>query len=245
MKKIHIYAILGAILLLGLVGCAKDNTPVSPETNVEIEEELDVDDEYEYQEDEQVQAAEPPAFLNEAVKASESTEESPVPFETWALTTISDGGWPKKAYVRMSNVDTNQEYVLELINEHNTKKGTEEIIPLEEHAEFLDYVLVEYEIYFPEDFTDSDEIWSPELVFTRTNSNENLWVAANGSSYYWMGSVTSIDTFSDEVGYPVNGDTITCKIVYPMIKDKTDYTLRYKERPEDLSAEIEVFFAID
>ena len=37
---------------------------------------------------------------------------------------------------------------------------------------------------------------------------------------------------------------MSLKVVYPMIKGYTDYTLHYKERNEDLSATIDTYFAI-
>lgn len=178
----------------------------------------------------------------EIVDGKLATKENPVPFGTWAAVTISEGGWPKPAYVRMVNVNTDQTQVQALIDAYNKKNPKRALPALEEHAEFLDYVVMEYELFFPADFTTSEQIRS-SIALSRENNQEH-WVASDGSNYYWMGSVTILEEPSKETGYPKNGDTVKCSIVYPMIKGNTDYTLHYKERTEDLSETIDTYFAV-
>lgn len=176
-----------------------------------------------------------PAPEGDVVDGTLATQDNPVPLGTWASITVSDGGWPKPAQARIISVITDQ--TNDIISEYK------EMNPLEEHEEFIEYVLVEYEVYFPNDFTDSDNISFFELIFSRANNQED-WIASDGSNYYWMGSVEEID-IPDEIRKNIkNGDTVKCQIVYPMIKGYTDYTLQYQERTEDLSAKIDTYFAI-
>ena len=65
------------------------------------------------------------------------------------------------------------------------KNPTDQILALAEHAEFLDYILVEYEVYFHADFTDSDTITFWGLSLRRENNQED-WIASDGSNYYWI-----------------------------------------------------------
>lgn len=171
-----------------------------------------------------------------------ATKENPVPFGNWAAVTISDGGWPKPAYVRMVNVITDQTQVQALIDDYDSKNPGRELLALEEHAEFLDYVVMEYELFFPADFTTSEVIRS-QITLSREN-NQEKWIASDGSNYYWMGSVNTLEVPTKETGYPKNGDIVKCSIIYPMIKGNTDYTLHYKERTEDLSETIDTYFAV-
>ena len=178
------------------------------------------------------------------VDGAQATKENPVPFGTWVSVTVSDGGWPKPAYVRVVNVITDQSQSQALIDEYNSKHSGNGVPSLEEHAEFLDYVIAEYEVFFPADFSDSDSISFYALSFSRKNNQEGGWIASNGSSYLSMGSMTILDGPSRETGFPKPGDTVTCKVLYSMIQDYTDYALHYDERTEDLSATIETYFAV-
>ena len=172
-----------------------------------------------------------------------ATQDNPVPFGTWATVTARADGKVNTAYARISEVITDQKQAQVFIDEYNSKNPNGEIPSLEEHAEFLDYVVVEYEVFFPDDFTDYDRITFYGLIFSREN-NQERWIASDGSNYYWMGSVITIDTPSRETGYPHNGDTVKCRIVYPMIKDYTDYTLLNKERVDYDSDYIYTYFSI-
>lgn len=60
-----------------------------------------------------------------------------------------------------------------------------------------------------------------------------------------MGSEELIEIPSEIRQNLKNGDTVVFKLVYPMIKEYTDYTLHYKERNEDLSETIHTYFAIN
>lgn len=245
------------ILILGLSGCSTAETEPSaasvPETTEETREdaaetteqiqEAAEETEMDTEQSESVQDEIISVPEGEVVEFAASSPENPVPVGAWASITVSDGGWPKPAYARISSVITEQEQTQELIDTYTESSG-EEIIPLEEHAEFLDYIVVEYEVFFPDGFTESDNITFWGLIFSRENEGEK-WIASDGSDYYWMGSLTTIEAPSSETGYPENGDTVQCKVVYPMIKDYTDYTLCYQERTEDLEETIETFFAVE
>lgn len=105
-------------------------------------------------------------------------------------------------------------------------------------------MLVEFEVYFPNEFTDSEKIIFYGLSISREN-NQAEWIASDGSNYYWMGSEELIEIPSEIRQNLKNGDTVVFKLVYPMIKEYTDYTLHYKERNEDLSETIHTYFAIN
>jgi len=244
MKKTSVF-ILGLLITFALfTGCSSDDKKIRESTTTsQIDMQTgDVSP---------VDSSEAAASADLSVAAPEgdvvddalATKEEPVPLGTWAAITISDGGWPKPAQARIINVTADQTQTQALIDEYNTKNPNDQILSLEEHAEFLDYILVEYEVYFPADFTDSDTITFWGLILRREN-NQSDWIASDGSNYYWMGSEEIIDAPSKETGYPQNGTTVKCKVVYPMIKGYTDYTLHYKERNEDLSANIDTYFAI-
>lgn len=240
--------VLILMLTIPMVGCGKDTTKatekesaVVPATTAETTKENVVDVTTAETTKENEVAAGPEGDI---VDGALATKENPVPLGTWAAIYISDGGWPKPAHARIINVSVDQTQTLALIDEYNTKNPNDQIIDLAEHTEFLDYILVEYEVCFPADFTDSDTIMFSGLILRRENNQED-WIASDGSNYYWMGSEEVIDAPTKETGYPENGDTITCTVVYPMIKGYTDYTLHYQERNEDLSATIDTYFAID
>lgn len=254
MKRVLIVAMV-AILGVSLVACsAKEpstqnelpektsGSQEQEEPNTEKTEDIEESgDESELNEEsEQKQASKPEGDI---IEIGSSTKDNPIPMGTWAQLTITDGGWPKTAYARVVNVSDEQNQVQSVIDGYNTTHPNDSIEPLEEHAEFLDYVLVEYEVYFPTEFTESSNISFSGMVMSRNNNQED-WIASDGSNYYWMGAVTNVEVPTLETGYPVNGDTVTCKLVYPMIKNYTDYTLLYKERTEDLTETIETYFAI-
>jgi len=242
MKKILVLLLVLLIAGMLLSGCSSEATSDQPQTVTPIEEPADSDSQNTDASDDSEPVKSAPD--GDIVDGALTTKEEPVPLGTWASVTVSEGGWPKSAYARISSVITDQTEVQILIDEYNNNNSSDEIPALEEHAEFLDYVVVEYEVYFPDDFSDSDYITFYGLVFSREN-NQDFWIASDGSNYYWMGSVSTIDTPSEETGYPENGDTVKGKVVYPMIKDNTDYTLHYEERTEDLSAEIDIYFAVE
>lgn len=240
--------VLILILTVTMAGCGKDTTKatekesavVTAKTTKTTEENVaDVTTAETTKESEVAAGPE-----GDIVDGALATKENPVPLGTWASIHITDGGWPKPAYARIINVSVDQTQTLALIDEYNTKNPNDTILDLAEHTEFLDYVLVEYEVYFPADFTDSDTVMFSGLILLRENNQED-WIASNGSNYYWMGSEEIIDAPSKDTGYPGSGDTVTCTVVYPMIKGYTDYTLHYKERNVDLSATIDTYFAID
>lgn len=244
MKKSLVF-ILGLLITLALfTGCKSDDKEIRKSTttsknDTQTSETLPVDSS-EASASAEVSVAAPEGDVLDGALA---TKEEPVPLGTWAAIFISDGGWPKPAYARIINVSTDQTQTQALIDEYNTNNPNDQVIALEEHAEFLEYVLVEYEVFFPADFTDSDKITFWGLILRRENNQED-WIASDGSNYYWMGSEVIIDAPSNETGFPKNGSTVTCKVVYPMIKGYTDYTLHYQERNEDLSATIDTYFAI-
>lgn len=247
MKTKLISVMLVLYLLFGLVGCGVSNNKDDNSDNVSSNTPTDSEsqDEDISQNTDESDASETEKTIpdGDIVDGALATKENPVTIGTWASITVSDGGWPKPAYARISNVITDQTEVQALIDEYNNKNSGDTIVSLEEHAEFLDYVIAEYEVYFPDNFTDSDSVSFSGLILSREN-NQDQWIASDGSNYYWMGSETRIDVPSSETGYPQNGDTVTCKVAYPMIKGYTDYTLQYKERTEDLSETIETYFAI-
>ena len=244
MKRVLLVVIV-AILGVSLVACSEKDSSIqneSPEKTSGSQEkkEPNTEETGDKEESEQKQASKPEGDI---IEIGKSTKDNPIPMGTWAQLTITDGGWPKTAYVRLVNVSDEQARVQSVIDAYNKNNSNNSITPLEEHAEFLDYVLVEYEVYFPTEFTESSDISFSGMVMSR-NNNQEKWLASDGSDYYWMGAVSNVEVPTVETGYPVNGDTVTCKLVYPMIKNYTDYTLLYKERTEDLTETIETYFAI-
>lgn len=249
MKSKFVTLTLGLLMLLTFSACGNEQqeTPIDEnqqqEMPIDEKEEQETLSEGESQPDTDESVSGKTEPDGDIVDGKLATKENPVPFETWAAVTITDGGWPKPAYVRMVNVITDESSVQVLIDDYNEKNPGRELLELEEHAEFLEYVVVEYEMFFPADFTNSDEIRS-RITLSRENNDEG-WIASDGSNYFWMGSVETLEAPSSETGYPQNGDTVKCSIIYPMIKGKTDYTLHYQERNEDLSETIDTYFAVE
>lgn len=221
----------------------KDNKTLETESNLDEDttEPTPTDNTTEPTPNEEVIESDPvteatkPAPEGDVVDGALTTKENPVPFGTWGSINISDGGWPKPAQARILNVITDQSH--DVIVEHKS------VNPLEEHEEFLEYVLVEYEVYFPNEFTTSSNINFYGLILSREN-NQKDWIASDGSNYYWMGSVEVIDIPKETRRNLKNGDTVICQVVYPMIIGNTDYTLHYSSKNEDLSETLNTYFAI-
>lgn len=232
-----------AVLLSGCGSKAADEDPAAVTAEVES---LDKSTEADTTEAEitEAETADPTPPEGNIVDGALASQENPVPLGTWASITVSDGGYPKNAYARMLKVITDPAQTQALIDAYDAKNPDDPMLTLEEHAEFLEYVIVEYEVYFPGNFTDSEHINFGGIILRRENNQED-WIASDGSDYYWLGTETRMDVPSRESGYPKNGDTVQCKVAFPMIKGYTDYTLLYSERNEELTETINTYFSLE
>ena len=87
----------------------------------------------------------------------------------------------------------------------------------------MEYGLIEYEVYFPEDFPQADYgITSIDINFSVT-SPDGGGIKANGMSYIGLSSVWDISK-APEINEFYAGQTFTeGKAVFAMVKGVTDY----------------------
>jgi hypothetical protein len=179
----------------------------------------------------------------EVVDGATATKENPVPVGTWAAVPVRASGKENLAYVRITRRVTDDSEIQATFKKFLEGIGRDEMPSLGDNEQYLEYVVIEYQVFFPSNFSESDRISFWGLSLKRSN-NQQYWTASNGARFIMLGSMIDVDVPSSKTGYPKNGETVTCKVAYPMIKDYTDYTIQYSPNALDGSGEMEIHFAI-
>ena len=241
MKKVVLYFIV-FVLTLALAGCsasgekteANITSASTPLTNAPEEKHL-------IEETSSHDAKEPgsSASISDNIQPVEASLENPAQIGEWVEISVSnlvdDELIFHAAYCRLISVergDAAQQAVDTYNEQHNIVKIGELGAPE------LEYCLLTYEVYFPDDFPKGKSgISSPERRFTLTSMDGGL-VKANGSMYMMM-SVTNVsDRVQASTVFP--GDIWQGQSVFPMVRDFSDYLFKstYKLNEESITCYI-------
>ena len=227
MKKVCI-VIAVLLLCLGLTGCITVNVqeknsaaaPTPTETAAETEAPETASAEAE------ATPSEAAAPVTQAAAPAEitpvqTTIDAPAKIGEWVETkrySAEDSDY-HTVYYRVTNVARGDE-AKKAVDAYNAE---DHAVVIGEVEGELEYGLIEYEVYFPEDFPQADYgITSIDINFSVT-SPDGGGIKANGMSYIGLSSVWDISK-APEINEFYAGQTFTeGKAVFAMVKGVTDY----------------------
>lgn len=189
--------------------------------------------------------------IEDAVDASQTTDDSPVPFGQWgrlAIYSTEDDAY-HDVYVRIKSVQTQSDdadAIDAAVAENNSLGYDFQQIDLAgtNLPDDVDACLLTYEVYVPEDFPASENgLPDPSLMFGESNIGGGGIPAPDGTTYIGLGSnnteLLTAENNSDTVFEP--GGTYEFKDLYTMVKGYKDYVFDVTSYPDgttDTSADV-------
>jgi hypothetical protein len=180
----------------------------------------------------------------EIILPTAASKENPVPVGTWTAVPVRAPGQTNIGYVRITDKITDQEEIQALFDKYLEITKKESMPSLGDEEPYLEYVVVEYQVFFPANYSSSELIAFSGVTFECSN-NQSKWIAEDGTKLKSLGTVLNVEAPFRPSEWPQNGDTVTCKAAFPMMKGYTDYTLMYKEKTMDGFGEFTVHFAVE
>ncbi|MDR1183336.1 MAG: hypothetical protein LBK67_00900 [Coriobacteriales bacterium] len=221
MKRLLAFLLVG-VLAFALIGCSTKQETPEPVEEPAVEEPAPVE-----------QKPEPTPSSNaasgfdmsQALGLDETSKDNPAPLGTWVATMkySTQTSADSLVYVRVTALERDQTKVQSYIDAYNASNTHFALEPLE--AEDLEYVVIHYEVYFPDDFPvdESMGILSPEVTFSLTNYDGAGFDRGDGTFYVGLGIGDDIspDIEYDNPLWP--GQTFTDgRIAVAMLKGATD-----------------------
>lgn len=242
-KRLTVLGVTTA-LALGMTGCvpfAHQQETGEPQQQEQSQSGSEQDD----------SAEEVTSSIKDAVDASKTTDDSPVPFGQWgrlAIYSTEDDAY-HDVYVRIKAVQTqseNADAIDAAIAENNSLGYDFQQIDLSgaELPNDVDACLLTYEVYVPEDFPASENgLPDPSLMFGESNIGGGGIPAPDGTTYIGLGSnnteLLTAENNSDTVFEP--GGTYEFKDLFTMVKGYEDYVFdvtSYPDSTTDTSADV-------
>jgi hypothetical protein len=152
--------------------------------------------------------------------------------------------------MRINEYITDQDTVKEYFDTYNQKSQVMQLKELEgTNAEYLQYVVLRYEIDFPADYPPSyggQTISPPSLSLSGEPTDGEKFKSLDGKYTFWgVGSVYTIPVKSDE--QPKPGDTLKNAMIFTMVKDyaDSDWNLKCTFKESADAEDKTVYFGIE
>jgi hypothetical protein len=226
MKRLLALLLAGA-LAFALVGCDTKTEPAEPPERPVADEPATEEPEPEPKQDPKPSSNSSSGFdESQALGLDETSKDNPAPFGTWVATMqySTEISADSLAYVRVTAIERDQAKVQEFIDTYNASDSYYVIDPLE--PEDLEYLILQYEVYFPDDFPVSETvgITTPEVSFSLTTYEGGGFDRGDGTVYIGLGTGHDI---SPDIAYDAGlkaGETFTDGLVlFEMVKGTTDF----------------------
>ena len=239
MKKL-VALFLCVLLCLSAVGCASEGNNSSQDTPSSSEASSQTSSASEssstpVEEEETSSAPSSPASAPEDIEPVETSIDSPAQLGQWVEATrysAVDKAY-HTVYCRITNVVRGAQ---DEVDAYNAEDHVVVLSDLED--ENLEYCMIEYEVYFPEDFPQQDYgITSVDMNFS-VQSPDGGGIEFNGSAYIGLSTVWDISE-APEINEFYAGQTFTeGKAIFAMVKGVSDYVfeLSYQDSNEESHA---------
>ncbi len=203
MKRIFIFIIISLICCVLFVGCSGMPQPTQTPQMEETPEESDYEG----------------AELPEYIRPVKTTAKAPAAVGDWTYTKIfsESSGEQETAFFRITDI-VRGEAAKSQVDKHNAGNSLLKIGELQYSD--LEYALISYEVYLPEDFPHSEDGVSPILSFSITTAKGDAI-----GDYSGLPTVTDISTQSGE-NKILAGETFEDgRALFAMVQGFTDYVV--------------------